>query len=93
MDSKGYQQKQVAQLLGVSVATVSLYLKGDYNSNVAEMDRKVDELIERDKAKWWKRNITLLLCANFGGTQRNGGVMQFAHIEGEINVILGQPAE
>ncbi|HDL4536553.1 TPA: helix-turn-helix domain-containing protein, partial [Mannheimia haemolytica] len=88
MDSKGYQQKQVAQLLGVSVATVSLYLKGDYNGNVAEMDRKVDELIERDKAKVVEAKYNAAFVPTLAA-RRGMEVMQFAHIEGEINVIFG----
>lgn len=88
MDSKGYQQKQVAQLLGVSVATVSLYLKGEYNGNVAEMDRKVSELIERDKAKVVEAKYNPAFVATHTA-KRGMDVMRFAHIEGEINVIFG----
>lgn len=88
MDSKGYQQKQVAQLLGVSVATVSLYLKGEYNGNVAEMDRKVSELIERDKAKVVEAKYNSAFVPTLAA-RRGMEVMAFAHVEGEINVIYG----
>lgn len=88
MDSKGWQQKQVAQLLGVSVATVSLYLKGEYNGNVAEMDRKVSELIERDKAKVVEAKYNAAFVPTLAA-RRGMEVMAFAHVEGEINVIYG----
>lgn len=88
MDSKNYQQKQVAQLLGVSVATVSLYLKGEYNGNVAEMDRKVIELIEREKAKVVEAKYNAAFVPTHTA-KRGMDVMRFAHIEGEINVIFG----
>lgn len=88
MDSKGYQQKQVAQLLGVSVTTVSLYLKGEYNGNVAEMDRKVSELIERDKAKVVEAKYNTAFVPTLAA-RRGMEVMAFAHVEGEINVIYG----
>lgn len=88
MDSKGYQQKQVAQLLGVSVTTVSLYLKGEYNGNVAEMDRKVSELIERDKAKVVEAKYNAAFVPTLAA-RRGMEVMAFAHVEGEINVIYG----
>ncbi|WP_440162499.1 AAA family ATPase [Actinobacillus pleuropneumoniae] len=88
MDSKGYQQKQVAQLLGVSVATVSLYLKGEYNGNVADIDRKVDELIERDKAKVVEAKYNTAFVPTLAA-RRGMEVMAFAHVEGEINVIYG----
>lgn len=88
MDSKGYQQKQVAQLLGVSIAVVSLYLKGDYTGNVAEIDRKVEELIERDKAKVVEAKYNPAFVPTHTA-KRGMDVMRFAHIEGEINVIFG----
>lgn len=87
MDSKGYQQKQVAQLLGVSMATVSLYLKGEYNGNVAEPDRKVAELIERDRAKVIEAKYTDFVPTM---TARHGmEVIRYAHVESELNVIYG----
>lgn len=88
MNNKGYQQKQVAQLLGVSVATVSLYLKGEYNGNVSDIDRKVEELIERDKAKVVEAKYNTAFVPTLAA-RRGMEVMQFAHIEGEINVIYG----
>lgn len=88
MSRKGYQQKQVAQLLGVSVAVVSLYLKGDYNGNVAEIDRKVDELIERDKAKVVEAKYNAEFVPTLAA-RKGMDIMRFAHAEGEINVIFG----
>lgn len=88
MERKGYQQKQVAQLLGVSIAVVSLYLKGDYNGNVAEIDRKVDELIERDKAKVVEAKYNAEFVPTLAA-RKGMDIMRFAHAEGEINVIFG----
>lgn len=88
MERKGYQQKQVAQLLGVSIAVVSLYLKGEYNGNVAEMDRKVDELIERDKAKVVEAKYNAEFVPTLAA-RKGMDIMRFAHAEGEINVIFG----
>lgn len=88
MARKGYQQKQVAQLLGVSIAVVSLYLKGEYNGNVAEVDRKVDELIERDKAKVVEAKYNAEFVPTLAA-RKGMDIMRFAHAEGEINVIFG----
>lgn len=88
MVRKGYQQKQVAQLLGVSIAVVSLYLKGEYNGNVAEIDRKVDELIERDKAKVVEAKYNDEFVPTLAA-RKGMDIMRFAHVEGEINVIFG----
>lgn len=88
MERKGYQQKQVAQLLGVSIAVVSLYLKGDYTGNVAEIDRKVDELIERDKAKVVEAKYNAEFVPTLAA-RKGMDIMRFAHAEGEINVIFG----
>lgn len=88
MERKGYQQKQVAQLLGVSIAVVSLYLKGDYTGNVAEIDRKVDELIERDKAKVVEAKYNAEFVRTYAA-RRGMDIIRFAHAEGDTNVIFG----
>lgn len=88
MERKGYQQKQVAQLLGVSIAVVSLYLKGDYTGNVAEIDRKVDELIERDKAKVVEAKYNAEFVPTLAA-RKGMDIMRFAHAEAEMNVIFG----
>lgn len=51
MDTNSMGQKQVANAFGVSVATISQYLAGKYNGVIDVLDRKVDELLERQKAK------------------------------------------
>lgn len=86
MKRKGYQQKQVAQLLGVSIAVVSLYLKGDYTGNVAEIDRKVDELIERDKAKVVEAKYNAEFVPTLAA-RKGMDIMRFAHAEGELSLI------
>lgn len=50
MQAQGLGQKQVANAFGVSVATVSQYLSGKYQGNCEELDRKVDEMLERQES-------------------------------------------
>ncbi|QGM80694.1 AAA family ATPase [Otariodibacter oris] len=88
MESKGFNQKQVANLFGVSIATVSQYLSGKYQGNCEELDKKVDELMARYKAKV----IEAKYDSSFVETstaKRGMEIMDFAHVEGEINVIFG----
>lgn len=88
MASRGFTQKQVAQMLGVSIAVVSLYLKGNYAGDVGSLDRKVDELVARYKDK----TIEMRYNAEFVPTlaaRRGMEIIRFAHVEGEINVIFG----
>lgn len=82
------QQKQMSQMLGVSVATVSLYLRGEYNGDVSEIDRKVDEMLERQKAKVVEAKYNAEFVPTLAAKQ-GMEVMRFAHVEGEINVIFG----
>lgn len=88
MDSNRIQQKKIAQMLGVSIATVSLYLRGEYNGDVSEIDRKVDELLERQKAKVVEAKYNAGFVPTLSA-RRGMEVMKFAHAEGEINVIFG----
>lgn len=88
MESNRVQQKQVAQMLGVSIATVSLYLRGEYNGDVSEIDRKVEELLERQKAKVVEAKYNAEFVPTLSA-KRGMEVMKFAHVEGEINVIFG----
>lgn len=43
----GLSQAKVANQLGVSSATISQYLNGAYKGDVATLDKKVKELVER----------------------------------------------
>lgn len=88
MAEKGMQQKQVAQIFGVSIATVSQYLAGKYKGDTVDLDNKVDELIERYKAKTIeaKYNSAFVLTLS---AKRGLEVIKYAHVESEINVIYG----
>lgn len=88
MAAKGLQQKQVAQMLGVSIATVSLYLKGGYAGNVKELDDKVQAMIARHKDKVVEARYNAEFVRTFAARQ-GMEVMKIAHVEGEINVIYG----
>lgn len=88
METRGLQQKQAAQMLGVSVATVSLYLKGQYAGDVASLDQKVNEMIARYKEKVSEAKYSSEFVSTL--TARRGmDVIKYAHIEGELNVIYG----
>lgn len=88
MQAQGLGQKQVANAFGVSVATVSQYLSGKYQGNCEELDRKVDEMLERQKAKVVEAKYNAEFVPTLAA-KRGMEVMQFAHVEGEINVIFG----
>lgn len=88
MQTQGLGQKQVANAFGVSVTTVSQYLSGKYQGNCEELDRKVDEMLERQKAKVVEAKYNAEFVPTLAA-KRGMEVMQFAHVEGEINVIFG----
>ncbi|OOR95809.1 transcriptional regulator [Canicola haemoglobinophilus] len=88
MQAQGLGQKQVANAFGVSVTTVSQYLSGKYQGNCEELDRKIDEMLERQKAKVVEAKYNAEFVPTLAA-KRGMEVMQFAHVEGEINVIFG----
>ncbi|PJG86186.1 AAA family ATPase [Conservatibacter flavescens] len=88
MTAKGLQQKQAAQLLGVSVTTVSLYLKGLYNGDVENLDKKVDELIARSKEKVLEAKYNAEFVPTLAA-RRGMNIIRYAHVDGDISVIYG----
>lgn len=81
-------QKEVANKLGVSVATVSLYLKGEYNGNVEDLDLKVEQFLARQKNKVLDKQVSDDFVATFTARQIMA-VIQDAHVEGDMCVIYG----
>lgn len=88
MATRGLQQKQVAQMLGISISTVSLYLKGGYSGNVKEIDDKVEAMIARHKDKVVEARYNSEFVRTLSA-RKGMEVMKIAHVEGEINVIYG----
>lgn len=88
MEARGLQQKQTAQMLDISVPTLSLYLKGSYSGNVQQIDEKVEALIARHKEKVTEAKYSTDFVRTL--TARRGmDVIKYAHVEGELNVIYG----
>ncbi|VEJ09723.1 AAA family ATPase [Actinobacillus delphinicola] len=87
METYNWGQKQVAQHFGKSISTVSQYLRGLYNGDVSELDRKVDELIalytEKATVKY-NEHFVPTLVAKIGFE-----TIRYAHASADINVIYG----
>lgn len=88
MEVNGIGQKQIANTFGKSVATISQYLNGKYAGDVSELDKKVDELLERHKAKVVEAKYNSKFVPTLAA-QKALEVINYAHVEGEINVIIG----
>lgn len=88
MTNSGLTQKQIATALAVSIGTVSLYLKGQYNGDVQRLDDKVAEYLSRQDKKVlnarYNRQFAPTLLA-----RRGMEAMADAHTEGETLVIFG----
>ena len=80
-------QSKVAPLVGVSTATISQYLKGEYQGDVAGVDKKVAEMLERqaDKAKDVKADFVETPTA-----RDIFDVCAMAHTMSDINLIIGE---
>lgn len=83
----GISQSKVAPLVGVSTATISQYLKGEYKGDVAAVDKKVAEMLERqaDKAKDVKSDFVETAKA-----KDIFSVCQMAHAMADINLVIGE---
>lgn len=88
MERTKTQQKEIASKLGVSIAVVSLYLKGKYNGNTEELDLKVEQFLSRQKDKVLDKQVSHEFVATFTARQIMAAI-QDAHVEGDMCVVYG----
>ncbi|WP_077417600.1 hypothetical protein [Rodentibacter rarus] len=88
MKANKMTQKQVATLFDTSLTTVNQYLNDKYPTDTKWLDEKVDELLARQKAKVVEAKYNNAFVPTMTA-KRGIEIMQFAHAEGEINVIYG----
>lgn len=83
----GMSQSKVAPLVGVSTATISQYLKGEYKGDVAAIDKKVAEMLDRqaDKARDVKADFVETPTA-----KDIFDVCAMAHAMADINLVIGE---
>lgn len=83
----GISQSKIAPLVGVSTATISQYLKGEYKGDVAAVDKKVAEMLGRqaDKARDVKSDFVETPTA-----KDIFGVCEMAHSMQDINLVIGE---
>ncbi|MGC7559560.1 AAA family ATPase [Pasteurella sp. PK-2025] len=88
MTKNGMTQQQVANAIGKSVGTVSLYLRGAYNGKVEEVNQAVARLIGRHNDKIVERRFNSEFVPTHAA-ERCLDAVAIAHIEGEISVVTG----
>lgn len=83
----GISQSKIAPLVGVSTATISQYLKGEYKGDVQAVDKKVAEMLERqaEKAKDVKSDFVETATA-----KNIFEVCGMAHAMADINLVIGE---
>lgn len=89
MERKGLSQTQVARAIGMSPATVSTWLRGNYAGRSDEVAELVSALISRMAEKDKQQRIK----AEFVATSTSKKAMELitlAHVDGEINVLYGE---
>lgn len=87
IDAMGISQSKVAPLVGVSTATISQYLKGEYKGDVAAVDKKVAEMLERQADK--ARDVN----SGFVETPTAKDIFDvcaMAHSMADINLVIGE---
>lgn len=87
IEQTGISQSKIAPLVGVSTATISQYLKGEYKGDVAAVDKKVAEMLDRqaDKAKDVKSDFVMTKTAN-----RILEICGLAHAMNDIYLVIGE---
>lgn len=87
IEQTGISQSKIAPLVGVSTATISQYLKGEYKGDVVAVDKKVAEMLERqaEKAKDVKSDFVETATA-----KNIFEVCGMAHSMADINLVIGE---
>ena len=88
METRGITQSSIARSLNVSAATLSQWLKGEYNGNVANIDKKVKAWLEVEAERRHSPNtIPFRLTHN---AKKVFEVARICHVDKEIGVITGE---
>ncbi|MBE2895486.1 AAA family ATPase [Pasteurellaceae bacterium HPA106] len=88
MERMGLNQTQVARELGKSTAVINQYLKGTYAGRTEEVDEAVRRLLQRQKDKVVERRFKADFVPTLAA-KKCLDVIRFAHVESDINVIIG----
>lgn len=90
MSENRITQSAVARSIGVSPATVNLYLSDKYNAEVDTLEQKILGFLTRESEKAaipiWKPAFVPTFISN-----RILDTARFAHLEREIGVVVGDP--
>lgn len=88
MAEKNYSQKKISAQIGISNATLSLYLRGEYAGNVENIESAVRNFLTREEDKAKSRTVSV----SFVKTRLAGkclSLMRNTHLDGDIGVLYG----
>lgn len=88
MVEKGYSQKKVAAQIGVSNATLSLYLRGEYPGTIENVESAISNFLTREEDKARSRTVRV----SFVKTRLASkclNLIRNTHLDGDIGVLYG----
>ena len=88
MSKHGYSQAQVATRLGKSPAVINQYLQNNYKGDNAAIDKAVEQLAERLKAKEKSSLVTIFVATETAEKVLN--LCTMAHAVGDIYLVIGE---
>ncbi len=88
LEENDYSASSVAKAIGVSQATLSLFLKGSYEGNNEKIQQLLEHFIERETEKKRNPKKELKFCMT-NSAKRIFEVLRMSHLDGEIAVIIG----
>lgn len=88
MAEKQYSQKKIAAQIGISDATLSLYLRGEYTGSISNTESAISNFLSREEEKARNRSVRVefvktRLAAKCLTLMRN------THLDGDIGVLYG----
>lgn len=88
MAEKSYSQKKVAAQIGISSATLSLYLRGEYAGSAENIEAAIGNFLTREEDKAKNRTVRV----SFVKTRLAGkclSLLRNTHLDGDIGVLYG----
>lgn len=86
-ESQNLSQARLSTMLGVSSATVSQYLSGNYGGDVETLDKKVCELVERANSRKVDIKTGFVMTTS---AHKTLSVCTDAHTLGDIRLVIGE---
>lgn len=88
MTVKGLSQKKIAAQIGISNATLSLYLRGEYSGSIDNVEESIRNYLSREEEKAKSRTVRVSFVKT-RLARKCLSLIRDSHLDGDIGVLYG----